>query len=185
MPEISRFYGLIIAMFYNDHAPPHFHVRYGSHRASVVIAPPALLSGSLPPRALGLVVEWASLHRDELLADWERARTQQQLLPVEPLEQVMMVQITAVELRGGTWLHLRFDDGSAGDVDIAELIPFEGVFAALGDTSLFEQVRVDPDWGTLCWPGDLDLAPEPLYERATGKSPWPREQPEAGMPVQG
>ena len=97
----------------------------------------------------------------------------------------MMVQITAVELRGGTRLHLRFDDGSAGDVDIAELIPFEGVFAALGDTSLFEQVRVDPDWGTLCWPGDLDLAPEPLYERATGKSPWPREQPEAGMPVQG
>lgn len=86
MPEISRFYGLIIAMFYNDHAPPHFHVRYGAHRASVAIAPPALLAGGLPPRALGLAVEWASLHRDDLLADWERARAQQQLLPVAPLE---------------------------------------------------------------------------------------------------
>jgi hypothetical protein len=86
MPEISRFFGMMVAMFYNDHAPPHFHVRYGEHRASVAIDPPALLEGSLPPRALGLVIEWASLHKVELLADWERARAQQPLLPVAPLE---------------------------------------------------------------------------------------------------
>jgi hypothetical protein len=77
---------MMVAMFYNDHAPPHFHVRYGEHRASVAIDPPALLEGSLPPRALGLVIEWASLHKVELLADWERARAQQPLLPVAPLE---------------------------------------------------------------------------------------------------
>lgn len=86
MPEISRFFGMMVAMFYNDHAPPHFHVRYGEYRASVAIDPPALLEGSLPARALGLVIEWASLHKAELLADWERARALQPLVPVAPLE---------------------------------------------------------------------------------------------------
>ncbi len=83
----------------------------------------------------------------------------------------MMVHVTEVEPRGGTRLHLRFDDGSAGEVDIAQLIPFEGVFASLRDPDVFAQVRLDPDWGTVCWPGDLDLAPEPLYERVTGRNP--------------
>ncbi len=86
MPEISRFLGMVIAMFYNDHAPPHFHVRYGEYKAAVGIDPAVLLEGSLPPRALGLVVEWATLHRADLLADWEPARKRQPLLAVAPLE---------------------------------------------------------------------------------------------------
>jgi len=86
VPEISRFFGLVVAMFYNDHSPPHFHVRYGTCEGVVAIGSLALLAGHLPPRVLGLVVEWASVHRDELLADWERARAQQPLLPVAPLE---------------------------------------------------------------------------------------------------
>ena len=86
MPEISRFFGMRVAMFYNDHAPPHFHVRYGDYRAAVAIEPPALLEGTLPPRALGLVIEWALLHSAELMEDWNRARAQQPLLPVAPLE---------------------------------------------------------------------------------------------------
>jgi hypothetical protein len=60
LPEISRFFGIIVAMFYSDHPPPHFHVRYGSRRAVVDIATLSVLQGSLPPRALGLVVEWAA-----------------------------------------------------------------------------------------------------------------------------
>ena len=86
MPEISRFLGVVVAMLYNDHAPPHFHVRYGDQRATVGIDPPVLLAGRLSPRVLGLVMEWAALQRDELVADWERARAQQPLLPVPPLE---------------------------------------------------------------------------------------------------
>jgi hypothetical protein len=86
MREISRFLGLVVAMFYNDHAPPHFHARYGEHKATVGIAPPVLVEGSLPPRVPGLVVEWATLHQAELLADWERARTRQALLAIAPLE---------------------------------------------------------------------------------------------------
>jgi hypothetical protein len=86
MPEISRFFGIIIAMFYNDHPPPHFHVRYGSQRAVIGIADLALMDGDLSPRVLGLVVEWAALHRQELLDNWNRARTQVPLNRVEPLE---------------------------------------------------------------------------------------------------
>jgi hypothetical protein len=86
MPEISRFFGIIIAMFYNDHPPPHFHVRYGGQRAVIGIEDLALLDGDLSPRVLGLVIEWAALHRPELLDNWNRARAQTPLNRVEPLE---------------------------------------------------------------------------------------------------
>jgi hypothetical protein len=86
MPEISRFFGIIIAMFYNDHPPPHFHVRYGSSRAVIGIEDLALLDGDLSPRVLGLVIEWAALHRPELLDNWNRARNQTPLSRVDPLE---------------------------------------------------------------------------------------------------
>ena len=69
MPEISRFFGIVIAMFYSDHPPPHFHVRYGSQRAIIDIGTFAVLEGSLAPRVLGLVVEWAAQHQNELRAN--------------------------------------------------------------------------------------------------------------------
>jgi hypothetical protein len=86
MPEISRFLGMIIAMYYTDHAPPHFHVRYGDRKASLTVDDARLLEGSLPPRALALVKEWATIHRDELRADWELARACRTLNPIAPLE---------------------------------------------------------------------------------------------------
>ena len=73
-------------MFYNDHAPPHFHVRYGEQKGVVGIETVALLEGSLSPRVLGLVVEWAMLHQQELLDNWERARASAPLNCVRPLE---------------------------------------------------------------------------------------------------
>lgn len=82
MPEISRFF----AMFYNDHPPPHFHVRYGGQRAIIAIEDLAILEGDLSPRVLGLVVEWAVLHRSELLDNWRQARRQLPLSRVQPLE---------------------------------------------------------------------------------------------------
>jgi len=86
MPEISRFFGIIIAMFYDEHNPPHFHARYGDHKAEFTIKSLSLLAGSLPPRVMGLVMEWASIHQDELMADWELARQQAQLKRIAPLE---------------------------------------------------------------------------------------------------
>lgn len=86
MPEISRFFGIIILMYYNDHPPPHFHARYGGHKALIEIESLTILRGRLPPRALGLVVEWGALHQEELLADWERARQQESLIGIAALE---------------------------------------------------------------------------------------------------
>ena len=74
MPELSRFYGIVIRMYFDDHAPPHFHAAYGSEEAVIGIDSLALLHGHLPPRAQGLVVEWASLHHAELRAAWSRAK---------------------------------------------------------------------------------------------------------------
>jgi hypothetical protein len=86
MPEISRFYGIVIAMFYDDHPPPHFHVRYGEHQAVVRIADLVVTHGTLPPRALGLVVEWAAKHREKLLRNWAAIEQDRPLEKVPPLE---------------------------------------------------------------------------------------------------
>lgn len=85
MPEICRFYGIIIAMFYDDHNPPHFHARYGKDRVAIEINSLRVLEGSIPPRSLGLVVEWASQHKKELLKDWELARKSQPPKKIAPL----------------------------------------------------------------------------------------------------
>ena len=86
MPEISRFYGIIIAMFFDEHNPPHFHARYGEYKISIRIKDLAILSGSLPPRALGLVIEWAEIHKDELLENWEKSRDEHKLSKIKPLK---------------------------------------------------------------------------------------------------
>ncbi len=85
MPEISRFFGIVIKMFFDDHNPPHFHAEYGESRAIVDIRSLSAFAGSLPPRVMGLVVEWAALHRQELLDDWQRARAQDALQKIDPL----------------------------------------------------------------------------------------------------
>jgi hypothetical protein len=85
MPEISRFCGIIISMFYDDHNPPHFHARYGSYKVAIRIKDFMVLEGNLPPKALGLVMEWVAIHKDELLKDWELAKQQKPLFQIEPL----------------------------------------------------------------------------------------------------
>ena len=71
MPEISRFLGIVITMYFNDHNPPHFHVRYEHFRAIVGINPLELREGRLPPRVLGLTMEWAEMHQAELMQNWK------------------------------------------------------------------------------------------------------------------
>lgn len=85
MPELSRFYGIIIRMFFNDHGPPHFHAVYGDQAAIIGVETLAIIDGDLPPRALGLVMEWASLHRLELLDRWQQAQRLQPLEKIDPL----------------------------------------------------------------------------------------------------
>jgi Domain of unknown function (DUF4160) len=85
MPRVSSFYGMTIAMYYREHGVPHFHVRYAEHDASLAIETLELLEGSLPKRALALAHEWAELHRNELMENWQRARNKEPLLDIDPL----------------------------------------------------------------------------------------------------
>jgi hypothetical protein len=85
MPEISRFLGIVIGMFYSEHGVPHFHAVYGEHEVSIEIDSGEVF-GEFPPRALQLVLEWAELHRAELLENWELARQGQPLRRIAPLE---------------------------------------------------------------------------------------------------
>jgi hypothetical protein len=86
VPRISAFFGIVIAMYHNDHAPPHFHALYAEHEAEILIETFGTHKGSLPRRAHSLVLEWASLHREELWGNWERARRGEPLKKIEPLE---------------------------------------------------------------------------------------------------
>jgi hypothetical protein len=85
MPELSRFFGIVIYMYYADHAPPHFHVRYGNERASIRIDDGEILDGSLERRALRLVDEWRMLHLAELQEEWRLAQLKAPLGKIEPL----------------------------------------------------------------------------------------------------
>ena len=86
MPRISAFFGITVAMFYREHAPPHFHAVYGQYEALVGIDPVLVLEGRLPRRAQSLVFEWAAMYQAELRHDWELARARQPLLPIPPLD---------------------------------------------------------------------------------------------------
>jgi hypothetical protein len=85
MTRISAFYGIVIAMYYRDHPPPHFHAIYGEYEAQIVIETLEPSGGELPARALRLVREWAELHRTELEANWARAEAHEPLDTIEPL----------------------------------------------------------------------------------------------------
>lgn len=86
MPELSRFFGIVVAMYYNEHAPPHFHAKYGGDQASIRIDNGEILDGALGQRALHLVAEWWALHQTELCEAWNRARAHQPLEKIAPLE---------------------------------------------------------------------------------------------------
>lgn len=86
MPQISRFQGITLTMYYDDHLPPHFHVRYNSQKAIIRISPVSWLAGEIPSKVKKLVVEWANLHKAELLENWELATKNKLLKTIEPLE---------------------------------------------------------------------------------------------------
>ena len=85
MPEISRSFGIVITMYADDHGPTRFHARYGGSKARIALAAAEVLAGKLPPRALGTVVERASMHRAELERDWEWTTRHLPLERIAPL----------------------------------------------------------------------------------------------------
>jgi Domain of unknown function (DUF4160) len=85
MPTISAFYGILIRMFFNDHAPPHFHARYAEFEATIDIDSLSVINGELPRRALDLALEWAKIHRAELIENWRLCRENRPPEKIEPL----------------------------------------------------------------------------------------------------
>jgi hypothetical protein len=86
MPELSRFYGIVVRMYYDEHPPPHFQVSYQDAEAVVRIDTLDVVRGFLPRRALNLLVEWALAHREELRENWTRVERGEPLSPIAPLE---------------------------------------------------------------------------------------------------
>lgn len=86
MPEVCRFFGIVIRMYFDEHNPPHFHAIYGEREAQFGIDPIVVLEGNLSNRATSLVIEWATLHQRELLINWNRLRTNQPLEKIQPLD---------------------------------------------------------------------------------------------------
>lgn len=86
MPVISLFFGIRISMYWEDHAPPHFHAQYAEYEASIDINAGCVLKGFLPQRQLKYVLAWCHLHQDELMQDWELARISEPLVRIAPLQ---------------------------------------------------------------------------------------------------
>ncbi len=86
MPTISMFFGILIRMFFNEHSPPHFHAEYAEYKAVIDIQTFEVIEGKLPRRALELVLDWAELHQEELMEDWELCRSHTEPHPIEPLQ---------------------------------------------------------------------------------------------------
>lgn len=86
MPELSRFFGIIIRMYYDDHLPPHFHAIYSNQEAQILINPIAVLNGDISRRALSMVFEWAALHQQELQENWDRLQKEEPSVKIEPLD---------------------------------------------------------------------------------------------------
>jgi len=85
MPTISRFLGILISMYWDDHAPPHFHAKYGKYEMIIEIET-GIVNGTFPKRALRHVLEWYELHQDELRTDWDLCKKHEAPEPIAPLE---------------------------------------------------------------------------------------------------
>jgi len=85
MPELSRFLGITIAMYFKDHNPPHFHVLYNEYDAAIEINTLSVIDGKVPPRILGLALEWAEMHKEELIEDWDLIQSTGKYNKIQPL----------------------------------------------------------------------------------------------------
>ena len=86
MPTVSTFYGILIQMFFDDHAPPYFHALYAEFKALINIHTLEIIKGEMPKRAIALILEWASEHRSELIEDWELCKENQLPKKIAPLK---------------------------------------------------------------------------------------------------
>jgi len=172
MPRVSAFYGVVVYMYWNerDHPVAHFHAYHAGRRASVSVNG-EVLAGSLEPRALHFVREWATSGGRRSWPTGNGPGGMNNCWPsirwrsIEGVSENYLPVVVGVAVVGDHVLRLLFSDGTAGDVDFSAET-WTGVLAPLDDPGYFAQVTVDQEAGTIAWPGGIDLAPEPLYEQA-------------------
>ena len=180
--RVSRFYGIAVRVNYREGDTPRFHARYAGAEVAIDIRRLGVLDGRLPGRALGFVMEWATLHQQELRDAWERSRRGESPAEIAPLDaagdgqldlvgfpESDLLQPVAVEPREGYRIWLRYADGVEGEVDLSHLVG-KGVFAAWRDRAFFERVRIGAG-RTIAWNEEIDLCPDALYLRLTEKRP--------------
>jgi hypothetical protein len=169
VPTISRFMGIVITMYFDDHPPPHFHARAAERSAKIRIDTLEVIASDLHSRELRLVLAWARRGtRLKLASSTRRCHTEgDRATPMIGLTP----DITDVVVTRHGRLRLTFADGLTGEADVLDRMRGP-VFERARTTAGFDEVRVDPETGTVCWPDGADLAPDTLYERVrTGL--WP------------
>ena len=164
MPRLSAFYGIVIYMYRPDHPPPHFHAQYGEYVSQVALGGGEILAGSLPPRAVRLVQEWARLlSRSSRPTGSSRRRLSRWSRSSRCPSMNAMLKVTDVEPLEGHRLRVSFNDGVVREIDCAFLL--HGTLGTpLKDLDYFRKVRVDDEARTIVWPNGLDPAPELLHD---------------------
>ena len=183
MPELCRFMGIVITMYWKDHPPPHFHASYGGDEATFDLEG-NLLEGSLKRRQRRAVTAWANAHREELLRCWEHASQEEDPryhraddMTSIAHDRYKLVAVTSVEVLHDHVVRLGFSDGCVGDLDLAPRLRGPIFEPLMNDYDLFRQARADHDLRTIAWPNGADLAPEVLHAEAIEHCPVPEEAP--------
>lgn len=175
MPELSRFYGIIIRMYTEaggQHHVPHFHACYGDEVGIFDLNTLEMIAGALSRRQQRLVEAWAELHQAELWEDWQRLQNGRQTTPIAPLSWGFFMhpiyRVTSFVNIAPYVLRVGFDDGNEQTIDFEPILHGD-IFGALRDSSLFEQVQIDPKVHTLVWPNGADFDPATLHD-------WPQNR---------
>jgi len=165
---MSRFFRIVIAMYYGDHAPPHFHARYAGHDVTVRISD-GLVSGEFPPRP------WARCSNGtfNIKKSWLRIGSQHAITSRSEISirwnEPMIPKLESVEYVTRYTIRVRFSDGLEGDVNLEDELWGE-VFEPLKNLAVFRDLHLDTEFNTVRWPSGADLAPEFLHEKAAQRS---------------
>ncbi len=164
MPTISEFFGILIRMYWDEHPPPHFHAFYAEHEAQYNIATLDVIHGALPRRAHALVVEWASLHKEELGSMSSTSAHNSHRTPGVVIMAVW--SIVGFKILPNYKIDVTFADGTKGVADLAPRLSQGRLgdgFDALCDAAALAKAYLEH--GALTWPGGIDLAPDAMYQR--------------------
>lgn len=165
MPTISRFFGIVIFMNYNDHLPPHFHARYQDQEVTVEIET-GLVQGRMSRRELRMILEWSekvSTGANDQLGARQDAPIPSVGSTLGMRAKIMFLHVKGVNHLDGYRLRILFSNGIVKDVDLSGELYGE-VFEALKDPEFFKRVSVNLETETIEWPNGADFAPEFLYE---------------------